>query len=166
MVELRKAEQGDFDICWQCIEDAKAYHKSLGFEQWNSDYPTKQTILDDIARNRGYVFVSEQKVTGYCCIDTEGEPAYQKIEGAWKTDRPYAVIHRMAFSAKSRGTGMSKEAFHLIKEFCLSNDITAVRIDTQEENKVMRHILEREGFEYCGLIYFDGGAKLAYECDL
>ena len=45
------------------------------------------------------------------------------------------------------------------------NHIDAIRVDTQEENKVMQQILRREGFEYCGLIQFDGGPKLAYEWD-
>lgn len=60
---------------------------------------------------------------------------------------------------------MSGQAFDLIKEFCLSNHIDAVRVDTQDENKVMQHILVKEGFRYCGLIQFDGSPKLAYEWD-
>lgn len=109
-----------------CIEDAKAYHKSMGFEQWHPDYPTQQTILDGIAQNIGYVFVNEKEIVGYCCIIIGDEPAYHKIEGAWKTDRPYAVVHRMAFNQKARGGGLSKQAFDLIKEFCLSNHIGAI----------------------------------------
>ena len=52
-----------------------------------------------------------------------------------------------------------------VKEFCRSEQFDAIRVDTQDENKVMQHILEREGFAYCGLIHFDGGPKLAYEWD-
>ena len=87
------------------------------------------------------------------------------VDGAWKTDRPYAVVHRMAFSQHVRRKGLSGKAFTLIKDFCDENGIDAIRVDTQDENKVMQHILEREGFEYCGLVTFDGGPKLAYECD-
>ena len=71
----------------------------------------------------------------------------------------------MAFSSKARGGGLSREAFRLIKDYCLVNHIYAIRVDTQEENKVMQHILGREGFEYCGMVQFDGGPKLAYEWD-
>ena len=53
----------------------------------------------------------------------------------------------------------------MIKEYCLSNGINAIRVDTLEENKVMQHILAREGFVYCGVIQFGGGPKLAYEWD-
>ncbi len=164
-VELRKAEPNEVEICYQCIEDARAYHQSLGFAQWRPDYPTRQTIVEDIAQNIGYAFVNEQGIIGYCCILIGDEPAYHKIEGAWKTDRPYAVVHRMAFNQKARGRGLSKEAIHLIKELCLSKHISAIRVDTQDENKVMQHILVREGFAYCGRIQFGGGPKLAYEWD-
>ncbi|MBR6616235.1 MAG: GNAT family N-acetyltransferase, partial [Lachnospiraceae bacterium] len=60
---------------------------------------------------------------------------------------------------------LSSLAFSLIKDFCVENGIEAIRVDTQDENKVMQHILEREDFEYCGLVTFDGGPKLAYEWD-
>lgn len=164
-MKLRKAQRHEVELCYQCIEDARAYHKSMGFVQWHPEYPTRQTILDDIARDIGYVFVKKQKIVGYCCIIIGDEPAYHTIEGAWKTNRPYAVVHRMAFNQKARGGGLSKQAMDLIKAFCLSHHIHAIRVDTQDENKVMQHILDREGFQYCGLIQFDGGPKLAYEWD-
>ena len=164
-MKLRKAKQNEAEICYLCIEDARAYHKSLGFEQWHPNYPTQQTILDDISQGIGYAFLDETGVIGYCCIIIGDEPAYHKIEGAWKTEKPYAVVHRMSFNKNARGNGLSSKAIGLIKEYCLSNGIHAIRVDTQEENKVMQHILAREGFAYCGLIQFDGGPKLAYEWD-
>ena len=48
-MELRLAQQNEAGICYQCIEDARAYHKSLGFEQWPAGCPTQKTILDDIS---------------------------------------------------------------------------------------------------------------------
>lgn len=164
-VELRNALLSEAQACYQCIEDARAYHKTMGFVQWHPNYPTPQTIVDDIHRHLGYVFVADDEVIGYCCIIIGDEPAYHNIDGAWKTDRPYAVIHRMAFNQKARGKGLSKVAFAQIKTLCRSRGIRAIRVDTQDENKVMQHILGREGFQYCGLIEFDGGPKLAYEWD-
>ena len=164
-MELRKALPNEAAKCYQCIEDARAYHKSMGFVQWHPGYPTRQTIQEDIAQGIGYAFADENGVIGYCCIIIGDEPAYREIEGAWQTDRPYAVVHRMAFSSQARGRGLSGRAFALIKDFCLANHIRAIRLDTQDENKVMQHILAREGFAYCGLIQFDGGPKLAYEWD-
>ena len=162
---LRNACMEEAYKSYQCIEDARVYHSLCGFVQWHPEYPTLQTIKDDIEKGIGYVFSDGNDIYGYCCIIVGDEPAYHVIDGAWKTDRPYAVVHRMAFSQQSRGNGLSGNAFALIKDFCIKNGIDAIRVDTQDENKVMQHILEREGFQYCGLVTFDGGPKLAYEWD-
>ena len=165
-MELVKAEKERAAEYYRCIEDARAYHKSMGFEQWYPGYPTQQTILDDIKNGTGFAFTDDGEVIGYCCIIIGDEPAYHEIDGSWKTERPYAVVHRMAFSAAARGGDLSKTAINLIKNYCLESSVTAIRVDTQDENKAMQHILAREGFSYCGLIHFDGGPKLAFEWDL
>lgn len=160
---LRLAVAEEAEKCYQCIEDARAYHKSMGFEQWHPDYPTLETIKNDIKDGIGFVFSDSDKFFGYACIITGDEPAYHVIDGEWKTNLPYAVVHRMAFSESSRGKGLSKNAFSLIKNYCNQQKINAIRVDTQKENRPMQHILKREGFAYCGLVTFDGGPKLAYE---
>ena len=162
---LRSACMDEVDAIYRCIEDARAYHAAMGFVQWHAGYPTVQTIRDDLAAQTGYVFAEGGEILGYCCIMLGEDPAYRVIDGAWKTDRPYAVAHRMAFGAHCRGTGLSQEAFSLMKAFCVEHGMDAIRVDTQEENKVTQHILEREGFQYCGTILFDGSPKLAYEWD-
>ena len=162
---LRKAYMNEANTSYQCIEDARDYHTFLGFTQWYAGYPTLRTIEEDIEHGIGFVFVEDNEIAGYCCIIIGDEPAYRVINGSWKSDRAYAVVHRMAFSKHYRGKSLSGKAFSLIKNFCAENRIEAIRVDTQEENKVMQHILSREGFEYCGLITFDGGPKLAYEWD-
>ena len=162
---LRKARKGEEHTAYQCIEDARAYHKSLGFVQWHPNYPTLSSIAGDIENGNGFVFAEDDVILGYCCIMIGDEPAYRVIDGAWKTERTYAVVHRMAFAEHSRGKHLSSKAFSLIKEHCIENGIGAIRVDTQDENKVMQHILTKEGFAYCGLVTFDGGPKLAYEWD-
>lgn len=111
------------------------------------------------------MFAEGGELFGYCCIIIGDESAYHEIDGTWKTDRPYAVVHRMAFAQNSRGKCLFGKALSLIKDLCMEHGINAIRVDTQEENKVMQHILVREGFAYCGLVTFDGGPKLAYEWD-
>lgn len=162
---LRKALAEEVHTAYQCIEDARKYHRALEFVQWYPAYPTVDTLREDVEKGVGFVITENDEILGYCCIICDDEPAYNVIDGAWRTDRPYAVIHRLAFSDKSRGKGMSAKAFLLIKNYCLNNGIAAIRVDTQEENKVMQHILLREGFACCGTVTFDGGPKLAYEWD-
>lgn len=164
-VIIRRAQADEADACYRCIEDARAYHSSLGFVQWGPDYPTLADIEADIASGTGYAFASGDELLGYCCVVFGDEPAYAEIDGAWLTDSPYAVVHRMAFAAASRGRGMAHDAFDLIKGLCEERGVRAIRVDTQAENKVMQRVFAREGFVGCGTIVYNGGPKLAYEWD-
>lgn len=161
---LRLARTGEAELCYRYIEEAKAYQRSLGFVQWHEDYPTLEMLRKDIVDRIGYVFAENDEILGYCCITEGQEPAYQKIDGAWKTARPYAAIHRMAFGDHARGRGLSHAAFRLLRAHCEERQLSAIRIDTMEENGPMRHVLEREGFVYCGRVENDG-PRLAYEWD-
>jgi hypothetical protein len=48
-------------------------------------------------------------------------------------------------------------------EYCLGQ-IDYIRIDTHHDNKVMQHLILKEGFEPCGIIYaIDGNPRIAYD---
>ena len=160
---LRLAEPQEAGECYKILDEGRAYQLSQGFEQWLPDYPVPQTVTDDIKDGIGYVFADEKGLIGYCAIIFTGEPAYPAIEGEWLSQEPYAVVHRMALGNGRRSAGLSGEAFLLLKEFCFSKGVGSLRIDTMAENKVMRHIVGREGFQYCGIVYYDGSPRLAYE---
>lgn len=160
---LRHAKKEEAEECYKILNEGRMYQRSMGFNQWLDDYPVAETVLDDIKDGIGYVFADENGLFGYCAIVFTGEPVYPAIEGKWLTDNPYGVVHRIAFSDSCRGKGISHEVFGLIKDFCLSQGADSVRIDTMKENKVMRHVVEREGFSYCGIVYYHGSPRLAYE---
>ena len=82
---LRKASECESSISYQCIEDARAYHSSLGFVQWHPGYPTLKTIEEDITNGIGFVFVEDEEVMGSCCIIIGDERAYIVIAGSRKT---------------------------------------------------------------------------------
>jgi hypothetical protein len=97
------------------------------------------------------------------CIDFDGEPAYEDIQGKWRTEGPYAVVHRMAFNKNFRGMGLAGITFKLIEELCIQNSIRNIRIDTDFSNERMQHILKKNGYENCGVIIFQGSGKLAFD---
>ena len=42
------------------------------------------------------------------------------------------------------------------------SQIDNIRIDTHRDNKPMRHLLEKYGFTYCGIIYLLNGDERLY----
>lgn len=163
MYTLELAELKDVSVCYGIIEDGRAFQQEQGFVQWTEKYPNRDTILEDIQNQKGYVIKSDQEILGYMLIDFDGEPAYDNINGAWRVDAPYGVIHRMAFSKNARGKGIADKAFAMIDKICLDNNVPYIRIDTGFENKRMQHILEKNGYVKCGTIIFQGGEFLAYD---
>ena len=76
----------------------------------------------------------------------------------------YSVIHRMTISSKHRDNGIAEKVFKLAEELTHSKGIDVMRIDTDNSNKKMKHLIKKMGDYYCGnIISADGGKRLAYE---
>lgn len=163
MTILRHAVASEVEKCYHIIDEGRKFQKEQGFTQWTDDYPNFQTIQDDIKEKKGYVIEEDKQIAGYMCIDFGGEPAYLNIDGEWRSNEKYAVVHRMAFDSKFRGKGLSSKAWELISKYCLEKNVPYIRVDTDFPNKRMQHILEKNGFVKCGVIIFQGSGKIAYD---
>lgn len=163
MITLELAKREDAIKSYEIIDMGRKFQQEQGFVQWTEDYPNQKTIEDDISEQKGYVIKVDQAIAAYMCIDFSGEPAYDDIDGKWRSSKKYAVIHRMAFDPKFRGIGLSDAVWKLIEEFCHENNIQYIRVDTDFPNKRMQHILEKNGFVRCGVITFQGSGKIAYD---
>ncbi len=130
MTTLEPARIEEIDVCMEIIKEGKKFQEEQGFTQWTDDYPDTDTIRSDIENIKGYVLKMEGKIAGYMCIDFDGEPAYDDIQGKWRSEGPYAVIHRMAFRKEFRGRGLTDITFKLIEDLCIENDIHCIRVDT------------------------------------
>ena len=147
--------------------EARQTIASLGINQWQNGYPIEQIVEEDIAQNRSYSVIDDT-ICGTFVVILDGEPTYDKIyDGNWLTGNDYAdymAIHRVAVSVRSRGKGVSTEIINFATNLARDNGRSSLRIDTHEGNIVMRKMLEKHGFIYCGIIYLeDGESRVAYE---
>lgn len=166
MNALRLVTAEELDKAMGFINDAKAYLKAQGIDQWQAGYPDRDCIARDIAGHKGYFLLDDAgEALAYLCIDFDGEPAYEGLKGQWLSgkDTPYMVVHRLAASAQSRGRGYSVGAFAAAEELARQRGVTAFRVDTDADNCIMKHLLAKLGFTYCGEIWFDNSVKIAYE---
>ena len=156
---IRAGEISDLDDILSIFEEARAFMRTSGnMTQWTNGYPSRDVILQDI--RAGYCFVCVEDGTAaavFSLIDGE-DPTYGIIDGgSWLNDRPYATVHRMAVRVRNKGVA----AFCL--EWCFER-CRNLRIDTHEDNIPMRRLVEKCGFQYCGIIYLPNGSpRLAYQ---
>lgn len=164
-MQFRKAAETDIDKILKIIGQAQAYLKEHGINQWQNNYPNVQTIQKDIADGCNYVLLENNQIVATAAISFAGEKTYASIyEGQWKTNRNYAVIHRIAVDSQQKGRGVASEMIKQAERLCLENDRYSIKIDTHEKNQSMQRLLQKNSFQYCGIIYLEDGSKrIAFE---
>lgn len=149
-MNYRQANINDIDNVMIVVEDARAYLKEQGNGQWQFGYPSRDDFINDINNKNLYV-IEEDGLIVACCAITGYEEAYMHMyEGGWLTDYEYTVMHRVAVKKEYRGKGYGSKLFEVFIEVSKERGIHSLRIDTHENNKLLRHLMEKFNFKYCG----------------
>ncbi len=173
-MQLKNLELSEIEKAMQIIDTAKKHLKDQGIDQWQDGYPDYECIKNDALKKIGYFIIEEDNtskpdnsnsntILGYIAIDYNNESAYENINGQWTIDEDYVVVHRMAFTEQARGKKLADKVFELVEEKSKKNNINYMRIDTDADNHKMQHILKKNGFKYCGIVYFDNSEKIAFD---
>ncbi len=156
---IRPATFADVDAAAEIYDSAREFMKDNGNPtQWGAAYPAREDIIEGIKSGVSYVCCDEGEVVATFHFEMNARDAvYENIEGEWKNDAPYAVIHRIAVKHHGRG----------IVNFCFAECFRRfpnLKIDTHRDNIPMQKCLLRAGFEYCGIVYLsDGSERMAYQ---
>lgn len=157
---IRKAAPEDLPALLEIYEKARAIMARTGNpRQWGSTNPPRSLLEEDIRRGVLYLHETEAgRPYGAFALLPGADPTYGHIEGgAWGSDAPYCTIHRLASDGSRRGV------FAQTLAFCLGV-CSHLRIDTHEDNRIMRRLVTAHGFRYCGVIRLaNGEPRLAYE---
>lgn len=157
-MRVRPATEADLEAVLLIYEGARRFMAQSGNPgQWGTRYPSRETVEADIAGERCYVCEEEGRLYAAFVLVFGEDPTYRVIDGAWKNDRPYATLHRVASSGEKRGM------VDVIVKWAFSRHPN-LRGDTHERNLPMRRAFERNGFERCGTIWVeDGTPRIAYQ---
>lgn len=158
-MNIRLARTEEFSRIEEIYASARVFMREQGNpNQWRTQYPPSELLLADIAAERLYVCEEEGELLGVFYFTLGEDPTYRLIEdGAWLSDTPYGVIHRIAVAARGRG----------VASFCFAHCFSRchnLRIDTHHDNLPMQRALEKNGFVRCGIIHLENGeARIAYQ---
>ena len=162
-MEIRKSTERDMGRMLEIYAYARAFMAAHGNpNQWGpTQWPPEALLRRDIESGDSYVCVHEGRVVGvfYFIQGRDIEPTYARIvDGAWRDDSPYGVVHRIATDGTVKGVGA----------YCINwayERCRHLRIDTHEDNVVMQRLLQKLGFVRCGTIFVreDNDPRIAYE---
>ena len=160
MMTVRKSKPEDIPCLMEIYRQGREIMLSCGnLNQWKPGYPPEEMIREDIAAGHGYAILDGRDIVGAFAFIYGEDPTYRTICGdGWVDDaKPYATIHRLASLKSSKG--VAETCF----DWCWSQ-IHNVRVDTHEDNVIMRHCILKAGFTYCGVIHLlNGDPRLAFQ---
>jgi len=164
-MEFRKAVESDVNNIINIIQQAQAYFKEHGINQWQDNYPSVETISNDIANKNGYVLLKDNNIVATAAVFFDKEKTYDSIyDGEWISNNEYVVIHRIAVDNNYKGLGVSSQIIKNVEQLCLNKGINSIKIDTHEENISMQKLLKKNKFQFCGIIYLEDKSKrIAFE---
>ena len=157
---IRPALMEDYSAIQKIFAAAREFMRTHGNPtQWGTTSPEEELWLEDIRRGDLFVVEKNGGVHGVFALIFGEDPTYGYIEGGeWRSNAPYATLHRVASDGQYRGIFEECIAFSKSK-------YSHLRIDTHADNLPMQHLAEKHGFVYCGVIYVHNGTspRRAYE---
>lgn len=174
-MNIRKTTLNDLPAVMELYCGAQARMAAADNPQWPTGWPSEEKVREDIFLGNSYVLETgpdeakagfdltaesggtatetddETSLVGVFAFVLGDEPTYAVIEdGDWLNDEPYGTLHRVASNGKVRG--VMQAALEFCEQLCPN-----VRVDTHATNAAMQHILEKNGYQYCGVIYVEDG---------
>ena len=159
---MRKTRPEDINAVMALYDVGRQRMRDTGnTEQWTNGYPHRHMIEEDVKLGRSYVYEEDGVLHAVFALIWGEDPTYAGIDGQWLSDRaPYGTVHRIATDGELPGLG----------SYCLNWCLDlcgSIRIDTHEDNVLMRRTLDKLDFAYCGTILCDEGTpRCAYQKDL
>lgn len=161
MIQISKSTFADLPVIMELYDYGRRIMRNNGnMNQWTNGYPTQEVVMQDIAQGNSFLCLeNDGRPVGIFAFIVGKDPTYARIyDGQWLDDtQPYGTIHRLASRDDVRG--VSAACF----DWCRVQ-ISNLRADTHRDNRIMQHILLKQGFSYCGIIYLlNGDERLAYQ---
>lgn len=155
---IRKATYEDVPELMEVFSKAREIMRASGnMNQWNDSYPSEEIVREDISKGVCYVLCEDRCLATMAFIPGP-DPTYARIyDGQWLDDSPYHVIHRIAVREPGHNAAVKLLEWAFTRTDC-------IRIDTHKDNVIMHHILCKQGFTRCGVIYLlNGDPREAYQ---
>ncbi len=132
--------------------------ESGNLKQWTDGYPSAVVFSKDIEQGVSYVVEDNGEVVATFALIPGPDVTYAKIyNGQWLNDESYYVIHRIASRQGARSI------LQIVTDYAFQFTQN-IRIDTHRDNVIMQHLMQKLGFQYCGIIYLlSGDERLAYQ---
>lgn len=126
--------------------------QAMGNFQWDNEYPTETIFRQDINEHNLFVAILDDQLVGAVVINAYFPPEYKQIN--WKTSPNTYTFHRMMVDPELQGKGIATAIFQFIEKRGRNLGLMSLRVDTNENNKIMRSLFEKFNYDFAGIVKF------------
>jgi len=150
-MKIRKANLEDIDNIMHMYNSCVRGMIDEGINQWDSTYPNKQIILNDIKYSTFFVVEINKEIVAGINIDKNQDYTYKSIKWC-DTSNSFLVVHRLAVKKEYWNKKIGKKLMLFTEELVINNKLNSIRLDTYSGNPKAMKFYSRLGYKNMGSI--------------
>ena len=159
---IRKAKINELDEIMNMYASCVDGMQKANIDQWDSTYPNRKIISQDIRNKSFYIFLINDKIIGGINVDKIQDKTYLDVE--WKDkDNKFLVVHRLAVRQEFWKKGIGNKLMIFAESLVKEKKLNSIRLDTYSSNPIAINFYLNLGYIKKGEIFLKPN-KNEYYC--
>ena len=159
---IRKAKINELDEIMNMYASCVDGMQKAKIDQWDSTYPNRKIISEDIRNKSFYIFLINDKIIGGINIDKIQDKTYLDVE--WKDKgNKFLVVHRLAVRQEFWKKGIGNKLMIFAESLVKEKKLNSIRLDTYSSNPIAINFYLNLGYIKKGEIFLKPN-KNEYYC--
>ena len=159
---IRKAKINELDEIMNMYASCVDGMQKANIDQWDSSYPNRKIISEDIRNKTFYIFLINDKIIGGINIDKIQDKTYLDVE--WKDKgNKFLVVHRLAVRQEFWKKGIGNKLMIFAESLVKEKKLNSIRLDTYSSNPIAINFYLNLGYIKKGEIFLKPN-KNEYYC--
>tara|TARA_Y100000991_G_scaffold72618_1_gene54634 strand:- start:174 stop:671 length:498 start_codon:yes stop_codon:yes gene_type:complete len=159
---IRKAKINELDEIMNMYASCVDGMQKANIDQWDSTYPNRKIISEDIRNKSFYIFLINDKIIGGINIDKIQDKTYLDIEWKDKSNK-FLVVHRLAVRQEFWKKGIGNKLMIFAESLVKEKKLNSIRLDTYSSNPIAINFYLNLGYIKKGEIFLKPN-KNEYYC--
>ena len=159
---IRKAKINELDEIMNMYTSCVDGMQKANIDQWDSTYPNRKIISEDIRNKSFYIFLINDKIIGGINIDKIQDKTYLDIEWKDKSNK-FLVVHRLAVRQEFWKKGIGNKLMIFAESLAKEKKLNSIRLDTYSSNPIAINFYLNLGYIKKGEIFLKPN-KNEYYC--
>ena len=161
---ISEGKRFEIDVILQLTRDCGKHLRDNGIDQWDENYPDRETILQDLDTKTLFVYREGEELLGIVVLNEFQDEEYAEINWSTSTDDKNIVVHRLAVRPDQQGKGIGRKLMDFAEQWSRENKYDAIRLDTYSQNPRNQRFYTKRGYTDLGPVYLKYKKEHPYYC--